>query len=144
MRSAVLAVAVIVALALSGAAVAGTTTTPSQPVYDAKGHVIQTPFAPPPKPKRLNEAKATKIALSIPEIRNWLKRYPKKGLVTESTYKDGVWTFKAWSGEAGQIAQAKITDETGFVTDVFTPAIWASISCNRLLINLSCCVLRAA
>jgi hypothetical protein len=120
MRSTVLAAAAVAALMLSAAALAGTGTTPTQPVYDAKGHVIMTPFAPPPDRKRLTEAEATKIALSIPEVRNWLKRYPTKGLVTESTYKDGVWTFKAWSGEAGQIAQAKIADDTNLVTDVFT------------------------
>jgi len=121
MRAAVLAAAVLAALALSAAALAGTTTpAPTAPVYDAKGHVIMTPFAPPPTKKRLTEAETTRIGLSIPEIRNWLKRYPTKGRVTESTFKDGVWTFKAWSGKAGQIAQAKIADDTGLVTDVFT------------------------
>jgi hypothetical protein len=120
MRTAAFATAVVASLVLSAAALAGTGTTPTQPVYDAKGHLIMTPFAPPPIHKRLTEAETKRIALSIPEIRNWLERYPKKTLVTESTFKDGVWTFKAWSGEAGQIAQARIADDTGIATDVFT------------------------
>ncbi len=123
MRRALLAVSVLVAaLAFATAALAGTGSTPrpTTPVYDAKGHLIRTPFVPPPARKRLTEAEVTRIGLAIPEIHNWLKRYPTKGRVTESTYKDGVWTFKAWSGKAGQIAQAKIADDTGLITDVFT------------------------
>jgi hypothetical protein len=121
MRRAFLALAlVVVSLALSTAALAGTGTTATQPVYDSKGHLIMTPFAPPPAHKRLSEAETKRMALAVPEIRNWLKRYPKKDIVTESSFEDGVWTFKAWSGEAGQVAQARIADDTGAVTDVFT------------------------
>ncbi|MDQ5821808.1 MAG: hypothetical protein M3540_10230, partial [Actinomycetota bacterium] len=93
---------------------------PTQPVYDAQGHVIMTPFAPVPQRRRLNEAEIKRRAESIPEIRNWLKRYPTKGRVNEATFKDGVWTYKAWWGEAGQIAQAKIADDTGLATDILT------------------------
>jgi hypothetical protein len=110
------------ALALSSAALAQTTKepAPTQPVYDAQGHLIMTPFAPPPVTRKLNEAEVKRRAESIPEVKNWLKRYPVKGRVTEATFKDGVWTYKAWWGEAGQIAQAKIADDTGIATDIFT------------------------
>jgi hypothetical protein len=111
------------ALAFSATALAAPTKpTPTEPVYDAKGHVIMTPFAPRPYEKKLTEKQATRIGLAIPEIAHWLERYPTKGRVTEATFKDDdhSWTVKVWWGDAGQIAQAKIFDENGAIADVFT------------------------
>ena len=39
--------------------------------------------------RALAKAEATQIFLSDPKVESWLARYPRKGRVTEATYKDG-------------------------------------------------------
>ena len=59
---------------------AAAATTPSgtvtEPVYDADGRLIQTPFVPSSAAARLTEAQATRILLRYPKVADWLERYP--------------------------------------------------------------------
>ncbi len=113
--------AALVALALAPAAAAATTvpTVSSLPVYDAKGRLIETPFAPPPERPRLTSTTATRLFLAEPKVRDWLDRYPPRPS-TEATFKGGVWTVKVWSGDAGEIATGRVDDATGEVQEAWT------------------------
>ncbi|MDX6511134.1 MAG: hypothetical protein QOE36_638 [Gaiellaceae bacterium] len=112
--------ACLCALALTPAVAHAATTTVSQPVYDAKGHLIQTPFVPAPAHKNLDEARATALFLRNGKVADWLSRYPKKGRVTDATFKNGVWTVKVWWGKAGEIAEGSVEDSTTQVTEAWT------------------------
>jgi hypothetical protein len=112
-----LLLAILVALALAPAALADTA--PSQPVYDAKGRLIETPFAPPPERARLAKQDATAFFLADPKVKDWLARYPK-GPQTDATFKGGFWTIKVWSGAAGEIATGKVNDATGEIAEAWT------------------------
>src|SRR5919202_4347793 len=117
MRRAALAVAV--ALVLAPAAMAATTT-PTAPVYDSKGRLVQTPYAPP-NSARLTKKKASDIFLHDHKVSEWLKHYPR--VVTyDATYspKDRSWTVHVWSGKAGEVARGKVDDTSGVVTEAFT------------------------
>jgi hypothetical protein len=61
------------------------------------------------------------LALAYPEIEGWLERYPPEP-TTDADYRadSRTWLVKAWSGEAGQIAQAVVEDATGRVTEAWT------------------------
>src|SRR5919198_1581521 len=112
-------VAVAVALLLAPAATAATTT-PTAPVYDSKGRLVQTPY-PPPNSARLTKKKASDIFLHNHEVAHWLKHYPS--VVTyDASYssKDRTWTVHVWSGKAGEVAQGKVDDTTGEVTEALT------------------------
>ncbi len=76
--------------------------------------------AAPPDPK-LTAAAATAIFLAHPKVDSWLERYPPKP-VTEATFDEDrrVWLVKVWSGDAGQIADGKVEDRTGAVTEAWT------------------------
>src|SRR5919206_1642699 len=117
MRRAIVAVAV--ALVLAPAAMAATTT-PTAPIYDSKGRLVQTPYAPP-NAARLTKAKASDIFLDDHKVAQWLKHYPR--VVTyDASYspKDKTWTVHVWSGRAGEVAQGKVDDATGTVTQAYT------------------------
>lgn len=66
-------------------------------------------------------AQATKVALRDAKIADWLERYPPRP-VTAAEYDPDAhrWTVKVWSGEAGQVALARIDDRTGAVTEAWT------------------------
>ncbi len=112
---ALLAVAV-----LAPAAHAATTAT--RPVYDSKGRLVQTPFAPVVDRARLTKGRATAIFLRNHKVADWLDRYPKKDRVTEATYdsKRGDWKVGVWWGAAGEIALGRVDDGTGAVTEAWT------------------------
>ncbi|HYZ76259.1 MAG TPA: hypothetical protein VE596_02690 [Gaiellaceae bacterium] len=117
MRHAIVAAAV--ALVLAPAAVAATTT-PTAPVYDSKGRLVQTPY-PPPNSARLTKKKASDIFLHNHEVAHWLKHYPS--VVTyDASYspKDRSWTVHVWSGNAGEVARGKVDDANGEVTEALT------------------------
>jgi hypothetical protein len=113
-----LAVLALCALALAPGAEAGT---PTAPVYDAGGKLIETPFAPVPVQPRLSERQATSKLFSHGKVADWLARYPPKP-TTEATFdaETRAWTVKVWSGDAGQIALGKVDDATGAVTEAWT------------------------
>ena len=116
-----------VALALLAAAVLApaahaSTTTPTRPVYDSKGRLVQAPFAPVADRARLTKERATAIFLRNEQVADWLDRYPKRDRVTDATYdeKRGDWKLGVWWGSAGQIAVGRVNDSSGAVTEAWT------------------------
>jgi hypothetical protein len=69
----------------------------------------------------LTESEAVGIALAHPKIGAWLDRYPPDP-TTDADFRpeSRTWLVKAWSGEAGQIAEATVEDSTGRVTEAWT------------------------
>ena len=116
----VLAVALTVASA-AGAATT-TTTTPTAPVFDGKGRIVQTPFAPSPGAAHLSKKRVLAVFEASPKVAAWLARYPDKGLVDEETYDSKLlsWTVKIWSGKAGEIAEGRVDDASGVVLEAWT------------------------
>src|SRR6185503_13307759 len=112
----------ILAAALAWPSVAGAATTPTAPVFDGRGNLVQTPFIPAPEPQRLTEQRAERIFLAYPKVRDWLDRYPTKGRTVQAEYDDddSVWRVKVWWGAAGQIADGKVDDRSGVVTEAWT------------------------
>ena len=115
----------LIAVALCVAAfapVAHAATTPTAPVYDGAGHLIQTPLAPPPGTAHLTEQQALEIVERYPKVHDWLARYPVTKRVHEQTYdaKTGRWTVKIWRDPAGQIVQATVDDATRSVVTAYT------------------------
>lgn len=113
------AAVVLLALALAPAA---SPATPTRPLYDERGRLIQTPFAPVPEKPSLTEAKATRILLAHRKVADWVGRYPRDSLVKQATYDRRFhdWTVKVWSGPAGQIALGRVDDLTGAVLEAWT------------------------
>jgi hypothetical protein len=70
---------------------------------------------------QLDEAEAERVALGEPKVASWLDRYPPDP-TTSATFREETrtWVVKAWSGEAGQIAQVVVEDTTGRVTEAWT------------------------
>ncbi len=118
MRRVVLALIAVAVLAPSAKAV----TTPTRPVYDSKGRLVQTPFAPVVERPHLTKKRATAIFLRKRKVAAWLDRYPKKDRVTDATFdkKRRGWKVGVWSGRAGQIAVGRVDDGTGVVTEAWT------------------------
>jgi hypothetical protein len=96
--------------------------TVTEPVFDGRGNLVQTPFIPAPEPARLSDAKAQQLFLADPKIRDWLKRYPTKGRIVQGEYEEdhGAWHVRVWWGDAGQIADGRVDDKTGAVTEAWT------------------------
>jgi hypothetical protein len=98
--------------------------TPTRPVYDARGHLIEIPFVPAEERPALTKKRATDALLTFPKVKRWLDRYPKRSLVTDATfdakYPGTEWTVKVWSGRAGQVALGRVGDTTGLVTEAWT------------------------
>jgi hypothetical protein len=111
-------------LALGVALTAGATaaTTPTGPVYDAKGRLVQTPFAPAPATAHRTKQQVLAAFKANPKVAAWLDRYPSKGLVDEETYdpKLASWTVKIWWGKAGEIAEGRVDDASGVVLEAWT------------------------
>jgi hypothetical protein len=107
------------ALVLAGSADAATT--PTRPVYDAKGRLVQAPFAPP-REQRLTERRATAIFLRKPKVADWLERYSREVRTTDATYdaKRLDWSVNVWDRRAGQVATGRVDDATGVVTEAWT------------------------
>ena len=119
----------VLALAAAPAAAQTTGQTTAQgpgPVYDSQGNLVETPFVPPEEDAepRLTEAKATALARRFPKIADWVGRYPAKTITDDATFdeEDGLWEVKVWSSlpDAGQIAEARVEDSTGRVTEAWT------------------------
>ena len=94
----------------------------TEPVFDGRGNLVQTPFIPAPEPARLSDQRAQQLFLAEPKIRNWLKRYPTKDRVVQGEYEaeHGAWHVRVWWGDAGQIADGRVDDKTGAVTEAWT------------------------
>jgi hypothetical protein len=113
--------AVLCALALAPVAAAASPTA-TAPVFDAKGRLVQTPFAPPPNTAHLTKAQALALFERNPKVADWLGRYPVEGRVDDETYDKTTssWTVKIWWGKAGEIAEGKVDDSSGVVTEAWT------------------------
>ena len=115
-------------VALAGPAAAGAATTPAlttvptAPVFNGKGRLIQTPFAPAVGTAHLVDKRVLAIFEANPKVAAWLDRYPAKGLVDEETYdsKTQGWTVKIWWGNAGEIAEGRVDDASGAVLEAWT------------------------
>jgi hypothetical protein len=113
---------------LASPALASTHTAPAAPIFDKKGHLIQTPFVPERPKSSLTQEQAFRDFEHYPKVAAWLSRYPRSGISDEATYdrKSGEWTVKIWwSGRnvsAGEIAQGTVVDATGAVTEAWTGA----------------------
>jgi hypothetical protein len=96
--------------------------TPTRPVYDSKGNVIQAPFVPQKPRSNLSKARAQRIFVAYPKVHDWLRHYRPKTRVYETTYSSKYrnWTIKIWSGAAGEVATGRVDDATGAVTEAWT------------------------
>ena len=119
-----LAVAVFSALAIFAAtsAHAAAAPAPTLPVYDEQGNLVKTPFAPVREPARLDEGRALGLFLANDKIADWLARYPAQGRTTEQRFDEETrtWRVKIWWSEAGQIADGRVDDASGRVTEAWT------------------------
>ena len=70
---------------------------------------------------RLGERSATQLALADPKVASWLRRYPPNPQ-TQATFDSAsrIWTVRAWSGRAGEIALVTVEDLTGRVLEAWT------------------------
>jgi hypothetical protein len=83
--------------------------------------VIQPVTPAAEDPSRLSEEEATRAALAHPKVSAWLGRYPSDPSLAATFRRESrTWVVKAWSGEAGQIAQAVVEDTTGRVSEAWT------------------------
>lgn len=101
---------------------ASAATTPTAPVFDGKGRLVQTPFAPAPGSAHRSKQYVLAVFKANPKVAAWLDRYPSKGLVDEETYdpKLSSWTVKIWWGKAGEIAEGRVDDASGVVLEAWT------------------------
>ena len=92
------------------------------PVFDGRGNLVETPFIPVPEPARLTEARAERILLAYPKVRDWLERYPRTDRTVQAEYEEerSAWHVRVWWGEAGQIADGRVDDRTGRVSEAWT------------------------
>ena len=126
-----LLVAAAVLVAAAGITSAARAAPPSTPVYDSKGRVIQTPFAPTQEAARLTEARAKAIFLADDKVADWLSRYPVKGRRVTATYEPnfarctfetqaGCWNLRVDWDPAGEIASGRVDDRAARVTEAWT------------------------
>ena len=113
----------LVTLALAPAAAAATTVT--APAFDGQGRLIQTPLAPQGGLAERTKAQVLAAFERYPKVRDWLSRYPQKGRVDDETFDktSASWTVKIWSGTGslpGEIAEGKVDDASGVVTEAWT------------------------
>ena len=115
------ALVALAALVLAPAAVAAPT--PTSAVYDSKGHLVQTEFAPPDTSPHLSKKKASDIALRFPKVAAWLKHYPRV-ISYDASYdpKSLNWTVHVYSARAGEVARVTVDDASAAVTQAFTGA----------------------
>ena len=124
--AAALAAALTAAVLASPALASTSRTTPTAPIFDGKGHLVGTPFAPHRRQPSLTQKQALRIFERYPKVASWLSRYPHSGRTDEQTFDaDGrQWTVKIfWNGphaHAGEIAEGKVDDATGAVTEAWT------------------------
>jgi hypothetical protein len=114
--------ALAVAAALLVAVPAARAAAPTAPVYDARGRLIQTPYAPTATAAaKLTSKKAADIFLHDPKVVAWLKRYPNT-VQFDADYdsKYRWWTVHVWSGAAGEVATGRVDDASAAVTEAWT------------------------
>jgi len=72
--------------------------------------------------KRLNETSAQTIFLKYPKVADWITRYPSSRVTYESVFisEGRYWRERAWDTKAGQIAEGRVDDASGKVTEAWT------------------------
>jgi hypothetical protein len=105
--------AVVVALAVAGSALGGTST------GQVPG-VMKGPLNLNPPAKRLTTSQVTQIFLDNRKVAGWLRHYTNTVRRTDATFKSGQWTVKVWAGAAGEVATGKVDDKSGAVTEAWT------------------------
>ena len=115
-----LVVAVALFLAAGGSATAATT--PTDPVFNPRGRIIQTPLAPTSQPPVLTDARAIAIFRAYPKVKHWLERYPTSGRTADAQFhKDfRYWQVNLWWDKAGEIATGRVDDTSSRVTEAWT------------------------
>jgi hypothetical protein len=115
-------VAFVALLAVAVLAPAAQAATPTRPVFDSQGRLVQAPFSPTVEPARLTEQKATAVFLADDKVADWLDRYPDESRVTDATFdkERRDWEVGVWWGDAGQIATGRVDDRRGVVTEAWT------------------------
>jgi hypothetical protein len=110
----------VAALALAPAA--GAETTPTRPVYDAQGRLVQTPFAPARDRPKLTKERATAIFLRDDKVADWLERYDRADRTTDATFdeKRRDWTVNVFDARAGETATGRVDDVSGAVLESWT------------------------
>jgi hypothetical protein len=110
----------VAALALAPAA--GAETTPTRPVYDAEGRLVQTPFAPTRDRPKLTEQRVTALFLREGKVADWLDRYDRADRTTDATYdeKRRDWAVHVFDARAGETATGRVDDVTGVVREAWT------------------------
>ncbi|HEX7309764.1 MAG TPA: hypothetical protein VF232_01175 [Gaiellaceae bacterium] len=118
MRRLLLAVALFVAVVGSASAA----TTPTEPVFNRQGRIIQTPLAPPNQPAVLTDDRAIAIFRADPKVKAWLARYPTGGRTADAQFHEDFryWQVNLWWGKAGEIATGRVDDATSKVTEAWT------------------------
>jgi hypothetical protein len=116
------ALAAFAALVVAPAALAWPGSTSTAAVFDGKGHLIQTPFAPQQPKAALTQKRVLQDFERFPKVAAWLSRYPVSGRSDQETYdaQSNEWSVSIWWGSAGEIAQGKVLDATGDVTEAWT------------------------
>jgi hypothetical protein len=78
-------------------------------------------FSSPGK-ERLNETTAQTIFLKDPKVADWLSRYPSSDLTYESVFQNvgRYWRERVWDTEAGEVAEGRVDDASGVVTEAWT------------------------
>ena len=71
---------------------------------------------------RLDQATAEKIFLRADKVKDWIERYPSASLTKEAVFdKQGrYWTARIWAKKAGEIAEGRVDDASGRVTQAWT------------------------
>jgi hypothetical protein len=86
--------------------------------------------------QRLTKERATALFLAYDKVADWLDRYPTKGRITDATYESDssqcssgatgpCWTVRVWwkkndKVDAGEIAEGKVDDQSGRITEAWT------------------------
>ena len=93
------------------------------PVYDGQGRLVQTPFAPPVARRAPDEGEGLRRVRARPEgARRGSRATRRRDRAHEEDYdgKTASWTAKIWWGKAGEIAEGKVDDASGVVTEAWT------------------------
>ncbi len=72
--------------------------------------------------RRLNETSAQTIFLKDDRVADWIARYPSSRLSYESVFvsEGRYWRERVWDTKAGQIAEGRVDDASGKVTEAWT------------------------
>jgi hypothetical protein len=72
--------------------------------------------------ERLNESKAMAVFLRFPKVADWIGRYRPSSLTKQAVFdaKGRYWTARVWDKRAGEIAEGRVDDASGSVTEAWT------------------------